>query len=348
MKKANLYKKGVKNKHSPARAKKLGSIGGKARQEQKPGAEVEIEYWTPFAVAIVDQNQVPLSYLANGDVFTANTEYAIPDSGNINVVYSAETFGSIPADPNSINIILDQINGLESVNNPSGGNIGRDVESDAEFRARIKISQNLNANTIIKSMKSSLENLTGVKSCYLYDNYENEAVLVDSLNVPPHSILAVVDGGDDNQVAQVIFDKKTIGTGYCDDDTVVQPTIVEVIEPEFGNSYNVSFYRPISQDIDISITVYKNDYPGDNLSADITDAIMNWYNGANPQVSGVRIGTDISPFEISAAVSSELPEIFISSVKIALHDGTLSSDTISFGAVHKAAVKTENIAIEIL
>lgn len=285
----------------------------------------------------------------SGDIFINDSEYTIPASGSVQTLYRAEETGPVPAKANTLNIILDEVTGLETANNPAAPTLGREQESDNAFRNRIRYSLNTNSIAVISSIKASLENITGVKGSYCYDNYSDVGVIVDGVNVPAHSILAVIDGGEKQEIANVLYEKKTIGTGYVKGTDNPDYTIetANVIDNAYGTVYEVRFMRPILTDVDIKIAVSRKNYTGDSLEAEIKAAILNFAAGNNPEVDGIVIGGNLSPFEISAAVSSEIPTIFINSCLIGTHGGELSAQTMTFGEIHKANITAENITVTI-
>ena len=93
--------------------------------------------------------------------------------------------------------------------------------------------------------------------------------------------------------------------------------------------------------------VSRQGYSGSDLENAIKDAVMQWYNGEIDGVDGIRIGKSVSPFEISAAVSSVLPDIFIKEVEVGEVGGSASATTMDFGAVHKASLSRTNITITV-
>lgn len=283
----------------------------------------------------------------NGDIFVNDSAYTIPASGSVQTLYRAEETGPVPAKANTLNIILDEVSGLETANNPAAPTLGRDQESDNAFRNRIRYSLNTNSIAVISSIKAALENITGVSGSYCYDNYSDVGVIVDGVTVPAHSILAVVDGGEKQEIANVLYEKKTIGTGYVKDTDNPDYTIetANVIDDAYGTVYEVRFMRPILTDVDIKIAVSRKNYTGDSLETEIKAAILDFAAGNNPEVDGIVIGGNLSPFEISAAVSSEIPTIFINNCLIGTHGGELSAQTMTFGEIHKANITAENITV---
>lgn len=285
----------------------------------------------------------------DGDIFVCNEDYVI--GSPLSAVFRAEKTGEIPCPVNTLNIILDAVNGLETVNNPAPAILGSDQESDVDFRNRIKTSLNVNSISVISAIKANLDALSGVKGTFLYDNYSNASIEVDSITVPAHSILAVVDGGDPEKIAQVLYNKKTIGAGYCSTSSDPDITIVTqtVLDPISGTSYEVKFARPRLVNLAVEITVARQDYTGSDLETDVKKAITDWATGENSEVDGIKIGKDVSPFEISAAVSNSIPEIFIRDCKIGIVDGEpAKASVITMDEADKGVIESSNITVTII
>lgn len=289
----------------------------------------------------------------DGDIFESVQRVVIGEDtnndGTARVDFKAQKTGEIPCPANSLTIILDRINGLETANNPSVAVLGQDLESDMDFRNRIKNSLNINSIAILSAIKSNLESLSGVVDSYCYDNYDDSSETIDGVVVPAHSLLACVDGGSSSEIARVLYNKKTIGTGYitAEDNTDYTVITQSVVDESYGTTYSVVFMRPEETPIDIEVTVSRQKYSGADLEDAVKDAVMQWYNGEIEGVDGIKIGKSVSPFEISAGVSDVIPDVFISNVEICEHGGVPSATTLTFGAVHKATVDRANITVSI-
>lgn len=279
----------------------------------------------------------------DGNVFESTTRYVIGETSG-SAEFQAQEIGEIPCPAHSLTIILDRINGLESADNPNSGVLGSELETDAEFRARIKESLNINSIAILSAIKSNLMAVEGVKDSYCEDNYDNASKTVDGITIPAHSLLACVEGGNDQDIANVLYAKKTIGTGYIAN-TETNAVEKEVIDEAYGNTYKVIFMRPIEEAIDVEVEVLRQGYSGSDLEDAVKDAVMDWYNGEIDGVDGVRIGKAVSPFEIGAAISDVLPDVFIYSVKVCTHGGTPESETLGTGKVHKKTLTRANITV---
>lgn len=282
----------------------------------------------------------------DGDIFVNTENYTIGSAEN--AVFRAEKLGIVPCPVGTLTIILDAVNGLETATNVSTS-LGTDLESDNAFRLRIRNSLNVNSIAVLSAIKANLDALPGVASTYLYDNYTNSTYPLDEISIGAHSLLAVVDGGDDQEIANVLYAKKTIGTGYdisteSQDIEIVTKT---VIDPNYGTEYTVKFARPLSTNILVEISVNRQGYTGSDLEGDIKAAIIEWANGDDPEVDGITIGSTISPFEISAAVSNSIPEIFINYVKVAKDGDTPDTDFIVLDKAEKGVVLASNITVTI-
>lgn len=326
----------------------LDDLGALFLIERKPATKTE----TTVELYGVPNTRIPANTRiksTDGYIFVNPSPAVIGTNGSVSVLYQSQETGEIPASPDTLNVILDAVNGLERATNPANPKLGQPLESDNLFRNRIKSSLNTNAIAILSAIKANIEQVAGVVGSYCYDNFEDSAVIIDGLSVPRHSLLAVVDGGDDQQIANAIYAKKTAGTGYVASENSGGYTVVEknVIDEAYGTTYAVRFVRPALTDVDIEITVARKSYSGENLTQAVKDAIMNFARGDNPEVDGIVIGGSLSPFEISAAVSSELPDIFITEVKVGEHGETLSAATMTFGAIHKANILPNNIKVNI-
>ena len=285
----------------------------------------------------------------DGDIFENTQSYVIGSEGTVTAQYQSVEVGPIPCVAESLTVILDRVSGLETAINPSSPILGQELENDTEYRYRIKNSLNINSIAIISAIKSNLEAIPTVVDSFCYDNYEGSQVIVDGVKIPAHSILACVEGGSNLDVATVLYKKKTIGTGYIKASDNQGYTVItqDVIDDAYGTTYSVTFMRPVETPIDIEVTVSRQDYSGADLEDKVKDAIIQWYNGDVDGVDGIRIGKSVSPFEISAAISDVIPDIFISNVELAEHGSTPSATTLTFGSVHKAIVDRANITVTV-
>ena len=260
-----------------------------------------------------------------GAVFYAENNITIVNGSAVGYFLSQEK-GEIPCAVNTLTTIKTQTVGWETITNPSAPIMGTEEEPDFKYRNRIKNAR-FSGTSLLRAIRANLNLVDGVLSSFVYDNGTSSAVTYRGVTIDPNSIVAIVDGGTDSAVAQAIFDKISAGCGY----TAIsgQSVTVAITDGAFGATYNVTFNRPERVPFEIVLQVHQNTYSGSNLVADVKQAVLNWANGNVPNVDGLKIGQSVSPFEIGAAVSDELPSIQVKSCLICVSGGTPAASELS-------------------
>ena len=279
-----------------------------------------------------------------GDRFYCENETTIPNGGSTTTYFLSEESGEIPCATNTLINIVSQIIGWESIDNSAGADIGQNVESDLDYKIRIKNTR-YNGNSLIQSIQGALNQVDNVKSSFVYDNGTSAAITYDGISIPAHSILIVVDGGTNDDVARAILNKKSSGSGYTS--ITGQSVTVNVPDGAYGVNYPVTFNRPASLAFDITIDVNQNTYTGSDLEQAVKDAILKWANGDLTDVDGLKIGQNVSPYEIGAAVSEQIPQIYIKSVKICLHGGTPAATELTCTVGQIYTIVESNITVTV-
>ena len=125
--------------------------------------------------------------------------------------------------------------GITAVTNPAAFTGGRERETDEEFRDRYYASVDYAGGVNADSIRAALlQNVDGIMEAKVFENDTDD---VDDYGLPPHSIEAVVYGGLDSDIAQIIY--KELGAG-------IQTTgqkVIEVITAS-GATKAIHFNRP--------------------------------------------------------------------------------------------------------
>lgn len=295
----------------------------------------------------------------NGDKFVNDYEYIIGSDGSITGIFRSVVAGEIQAPVGTITTIIDQVAGLESVINNSSAKVGQEQESDQEFRSRIKTSLNINSTSILTAIKSAIANVPGVNQVKVYENTDDiDMIISTDFRIPAHSFGAIVDYNEVDLInepitygiIEAIYKKKSLGAGYITNATSAgAPYIItrDYTDDNNGQSHAVSFAIPKTADIAVSVHVNQKNYSGEDLESDIKTAIANFVNGNNPEVDRVEIGGIVSPFEISSAISSEIPDIFIELVEIGRVGDSQGTGLIQLTQIEKLSIAPENITVAI-
>lgn len=211
----------------------------------------------------------------------------IPTSGTITVTATADEDGALSAEINTITRIATPTEGWFSVTNPSPAVAGSDAESDASLRARQTMSTSLPSQAPLMGIQGGIANIDGVTRVKVYENDTSET---DANGIPSHSIAAVVEGGDAEEIAETIRHKKPSGTGTHG------TTVVTVRDPEL-NPINIRFFRPTQVSIRVKITLqplagYSSTYE-DELRTEVVDYINSLGIGATVYLSKLYVPANL-------------------------------------------------------
>lgn len=187
---------------------------------------------------------------------TAQSSYKATLSDNIivskvtsNILFESVDYGNITVPTGTITSIVKNVDGLDSVTNDITPTAGRLEESDVAARQSYIKRIAIRSNNIIDGIIADLyQSVDGVLSAIGKENYTSE---YDADGRPPHSFEIIVDGGDDSEIAQIIFQRKAPGI------RAYGSTSVDIAD-KYGNIINIGFSRPTYQYVWLKITLTRN------------------------------------------------------------------------------------------
>lgn len=201
------------------------------------------------------------------DVFFLVEAVTLDSGGQGEGQMIAQDAGAVVVPAGSLDTIETPISGWDSVNNANDGTTGRPVESDPELRLRRAASLQVTGSATVNAIRARLlEQVPDVTSASII---ENRSDTVDGDGRPPHSFEAVVAGGTDQDVADLIWEAKAAGIETTGTETVI-------VEDSEGRQQVIQFTRPIPQYIWAKVTLDPNGvgaFP-DDASTLATDAIV--------------------------------------------------------------------------
>lgn len=196
---------------------------------------------------------IPNLYTIKDD---AGTEFYLlvsqsPSGAGTNAyTFRAAPIGDIEVLANTITTPVTIIAGVTGINNPGGAlNQGVDEESDSALKVRRKESTSISAVGYLDAIEAAIRNLDGVVTAIVL---ENDTGSTDGNGTLAHTVWAIVEGGDDDEIGAAIYAKKSSGSGQRGAETVNVP------RPQGGN-YVAKFDRPIDQDLYIQFTIVLSD-----------------------------------------------------------------------------------------
>lgn len=200
--------------------------------------------------------------------------------------------GPIVANPGDIVNIYNPIYGWHAVYNTESGEIGTKSESDEELRKRQSYSTAQPSLTMLEGTAGAVAQIANVNRSRVYENDTNQ---VDERGLPPHSITAVVEGGDDQEIAKAIWIHKGIGCYTNGDISVEIMDSKEQITP-------IRFFRPTYVDIEVNINIKMINNYTSKVTDDIKASIKKYLNS-------LEIGVGLSVSSLWGAALQAMPNL---------------------------------------
>lgn len=217
-----------------------------------------------------------------GDLFQLLTEVTIDGTGNATGIFSSLETGPIPANANTVNVIISNLQGWESVNNSSAGVLGSDVENDNELRSRRALYLSSQGSASINSIQAALLNADEVTDAKVIENKKPVTTVVNGISLVGISIMASVIGGTVDSIGEALREKVSAGCGFNGNTTETYNYTYEgQILP-----YEFTYQVPTEVAVGIDIIVYnQGDFTVDTPDL-IKDSIFNNWNG-EADISGL-------------------------------------------------------------
>lgn len=278
-------------------------------------------------------------------VFAAQGNITIAENGIGQGYFVALQTGAIAVEAGAINRIITNVIGWESIRNPANGILGRDRESDFALRRRIYGSR-WSGTALPGDVQSALNGISGISGHYFYNNGRGEPVVVEGITIDKHSVLVIVNGDADQEVAEALFRKVSAGCGY----TAIpdQSVVVNVIDGAYSVTYPITFNKPLQSPIVVEIMVANINFTGADIVSDVQNTLVNWSLGNVDGYDAIQIGQNISPFAISNALSQIMTSIQVVDVKIAREGSTPTTATIDYPINEIASFQPQNISVTVI
>ena len=282
--------------------------------------------------------------ITNGTVKdTNNVIWRLPASvtigvgGTVTVTATCSNSGAVAALAGTITTINTPTRGWASVTNPAAATVGAPAETDAELRIRQGQSVALPSLTPFEGVDGAIANVAGVTRHKLY---ENDTGATDSNGLPPHSISAIVDGGDVTDIAQTIRGNKGQGTATYGTTSVTVPDT-------YGNPHVISFSR--STDVPIFGHITLKAFTGytSQIGVQIQQAVADYING-------LTIGDDVllsriySPANLGVVSGGNARYYDIQELLIGKSAGSVAATNIIISYNESASCKPENIVLTVM
>lgn len=235
----------------------------------------------------------------SGNIYLCTTSGVIPIGGSITLPFANILTGPIAAPANTVNIILQGVDGWDTTNNPTTGVLGSEVESAADFEFRREQSVAVNAHGSLPAIYSNVFAVAGVIDCFATENVTDETItgpLGANESIPnptayavlPHSVYVAVTGGDAAAIAKAIWLKKDLGCNMNGNTSVVVTDTSGYSYP--FPSYNITFNIPTATAYNVIVNLANSSSLPSSIVADVTAAVTAQFNG----VTGAQTGSGVT------------------------------------------------------
>lgn len=241
--------------------------------------------------------------------FTETTPGVLP---NVVMTMEAETAGSVAAPAGSLTVIETFVAGWDSVTNVEDAVIGKDVETDAQLRLRRDETLAAPGNATTDAIFSALAEIDEVDDVKVY---HNPTQFVDAEGRDPHTIQPIVLNGDDDVIAQTIWDTAPGGI------ELIGTTEIEIVDSQ-GIVQIVRFSRPIDVDIWIEIDLTTELGFPEGGADTLRDFIVSYCN------EKFRIGDDIIVFGTDSIASAIADSDVVGIIDYEIRIGTSALPTL--------------------
>ncbi|HEC2118998.1 TPA: baseplate J/gp47 family protein [Klebsiella oxytoca] len=260
----------------------------------------------------------------------------IGTDGTVVATATCASTGAVAALAGSITTINTPTRGWVSVTNPLAATVGVAAETDAQLRVRQSQSVALASLTPFDAVDGAIANVEGVTRHKLF---ENDQEVTDSNGLPPHSISAIVEGGDATVIANTIRSVKGQGV-------TTYGTTAVIVTDKYGNPYTIRFSRPVYVPIYVSITLKAltgySSQVGDEIKAAVAAYINSLAIGDSVLLSRVYSPANLGVVSGGNARYYDIMELMIGKSK-----ATVAAANVVIAYDESVSCSVDNIAITV-
>ena len=217
--------------------------------------------------------------------------------------------GAKTAGVGELSVIANPVGGWQSVTNNSAAVLGKDDESIAELRTRRRNSVAKSGSNQVDNIYGEIASLDGITHLKVD---ENEKKTTNANGLEPNSIIVIVAGGDENEIASAIAAEKNPGCGMNEgnpkfngeknidtatprsDYTARNGKVISV----GGSPFKATFFKPAAKPVYVLVKVKKTGtIDKTTLTENIKSCIIEYWNATLFTGESV-LGFDKTGFDI--------------------------------------------------
>lgn len=280
----------------------------------------------------------------NGYIYATTSDYVIPSSGSVDVLFTCQTTGPIICGAGELSTIYRPISGWASVNNAVAGSVGNDVESRIAFETRRKNSVARASRGQDGSVRAAILAVDGVLDAYVFSNRSGTAITKGStsVSIPAHGYYISVYGGADADIANAIFKTYNPGCDMAGGTTyTINDTSYSIPYPTYDMEWKTATATPVYVKVDLESSLV----PPSNIIALVQSMVEEVFNGGYENIDKARIGSTISSGRFYAPIISiDSSTVGINSITLSLDNSTFNP-SVTMGLDQVPTIDTDNITV---
>ena len=171
----------------------------------------------------------------------------IGENGEVIAKFNNIAINDFVAKANTITQIVTNIDGVERVNNENNATQAIFRETDSELFNRCLYFGSTATNSSFRSILANVAQVRGVNRIAGAENVANQNKIINGVELTPHSICIVVDGGEAQEIAEAIQKSRATGCDMVGDIEI--PLYID------KQKYIYRFYRPKTVAMKVKVTV---------------------------------------------------------------------------------------------
>jgi uncharacterized phage protein gp47/JayE len=256
-------------------------------------------------------------------------------TGNVLGAFAAEETGPLTCATGAIDTedgkgaIETPVAGWNDARNLEDGDVGRDLEKDAELRLRREQLLASTGNASLDAIIAKTAEVDGVTESIAF---ENSTDATDADGLPPHSFEEIARGGDDQDIFDKLWKTKAAGIQTFGGESGVALDII-------GNPHVISFSRPTEKPVHVivDVTVDPLTYPADG-DAQVKAAIKAFGDAQN-------IGDDVITSQLYEPVFSVSGVVDVTKLWVSFTDPPTGPANLTVAKDELATWDTGNIDV---